>query len=74
MKEIEKCSNLVRRDELLDLSDGDVSAGDPQELRNPDLEHGEGHHEGERRGVDTGQVTSYILESRGNKPRYYCDL
>ena len=68
MREIEKFSNLVRRDQLLDLSNGNVSAGDPEELRNPDLEHGEGHQEGDRRGEDTGQVTSYTRETRGNKP------
>ena len=38
-------SNLVRRDQLLDLSDGDVCAGHAEQLRDPDLEHGEGHQE-----------------------------
>ena len=54
-------SHLVWRDELLDLSDGDVSAGDTEELRDPDLEHGEGHQEGGDRG---GHRTSDKLHLR----------
>lgn len=48
---MEKSLNLVGRDQLLNLRDGDIGAGYAQELCNPNLKRrGEGHHQGERRG------------------------
>ena len=38
---MKKSSNLVGRDQLLNLSDGDVSAGYAEELCDPNLKHGE---------------------------------
>ena len=38
---MKKSSNLVGRDQLLNLSDGDISAGYAEELCDPNLKHGE---------------------------------